>query len=317
MDSKLRSSACSPSAFHPMAHAAEVAWVFRGHELDPTRQPCRSSPRPAADSKQHLERTGLMSDIRINSRSGSSTDAEENELPEPPAQWDVDAHLPTLERESLNVTQEHLFLALDHVGSLLTAKGYKWALMGGLALFMHGNRNRNTRDVDVAVEARPRDVIAALRDDRIYTPPLLSMAGSGCGRFYVLTGPEYGEKVTRQVVEVDLILAGHLGAPKSLSGVTTTRTAQTAAGDRTYTVLSVQELCRAKLHALDQREAERDFSDLEWLCMNYSQEVQDIAGDLDEQERMGFVDKYRERYPGNEVVVGALTAALKLEVPSE
>jgi hypothetical protein len=34
------------------------------------------------------------------------------------------------------------------------------------------------------------------------------MAGSGCGRFYVLTGPEYGEKVDRQIVEVDLIIAG-------------------------------------------------------------------------------------------------------------
>lgn len=43
---------------------------------------------------------------------------------------------------------------------------------------------------------------------RIYTPPLLSMAGSGCGRFYVLTGPEYGEEVERLVVEVDLVMAG-------------------------------------------------------------------------------------------------------------
>jgi hypothetical protein len=34
------------------------------------------------------------------------------------------------------------------------------------------------------------------------------MAGSGCGRFYVLTGPEYGEEVQRQVVEVDLVMAG-------------------------------------------------------------------------------------------------------------
>jgi hypothetical protein len=34
------------------------------------------------------------------------------------------------------------------------------------------------------------------------------MAGSGCGRFYVLTGPEYGEAVERQVVEVDLVMAG-------------------------------------------------------------------------------------------------------------
>jgi hypothetical protein len=92
---------------------------------------------------------------------------DEQELPDPPAQWDVDAHLPRLERESsTKVTQEHLILALDHVGALLDAKGYKWAVMGGLAMLMHGNTNRTTRDVDLAVETRPRDAIMALRDTR-------------------------------------------------------------------------------------------------------------------------------------------------------
>ena len=47
-------------------------------------------------------------------------------------------------------------------------------------------------------------------DCSIYTPPLLSMAGSGCGRFYVLTGPEYGDNVSSQIVEVDLIMTGKL-----------------------------------------------------------------------------------------------------------
>jgi hypothetical protein len=36
------------------------------------------------------------------------------------------------------------------------------------------------------------------------------MAGSGCGRFYVLTGPEYGDNVSSQIVEVDLIMTGKL-----------------------------------------------------------------------------------------------------------
>jgi hypothetical protein len=168
---------------------------------------------------------------------------------------------------------------------------------------------------------------------RIYTPRLLSMAGSGCGRFYVLTGPEYGEEVQRQVVEVDLVmagkalavydnenevrkltfLAGHLGAPKSLAGATVTRTAHTAAGQRTYNVLSIPQLFRAKLHALDQREAERDLGDLEWLCLNYNSEIQEAADTTDENERIGFLNKYKERYSGKgEVVVKALMTTLKL-----
>lgn len=96
----------------------------------------------------------------------STVDSAERLLPIPPAEWDVEAHLSRLEKESLNVTPAHLILALDHVGRLLDAKHYAWAVMGGVALFMHGNQNRTTRDVDVAIEAKPREVIAALTDGR-------------------------------------------------------------------------------------------------------------------------------------------------------
>lgn len=106
-----------------------------------------------------------MSDT-ASQRSFSTVDSSEQPLPVPPAQWDVAAHLSRLEKESLNVTQAHLILALDHVGRLLSAKGYAWAVVGGVALFMHGHQNRTTRDVDVAIDARPRDVIAALTDRR-------------------------------------------------------------------------------------------------------------------------------------------------------
>ncbi|KAK4153053.1 hypothetical protein C8A00DRAFT_34235 [Chaetomidium leptoderma] len=252
-----------------------------------------------------------MSDAGSHRSSPFSVDSAEQDLPVPPAQWDVDAHLPQLERESLNVKQEHLVLALDYVGALLDAKGYAWAVMGGLAFFMHGNKNRNTRDVDVAIEAKPKEVIAALKDDRIFTPPLLSMAGSGCGKFYVVLGFESGGD--RQIVEVDLIMAGHLGAPKNLSDVTVTKMAETAAGPRIYKVLSVQQLFRAKLHALNVRDAERDFGDLEWLCFIHIREIQEVADTMDELERMNFVSKYRKKYPEKGVaVIEALKVALRL-----
>ncbi len=94
------------------------------------------------------------------------TMSNSEQLPDPPAQWDIDSHLPQLEEKSQSATQEHLILALDHVGAQLDAHGFSWALMGGLALFMHGNQNRDTLDVDVAVDARPKDIIAALRGNR-------------------------------------------------------------------------------------------------------------------------------------------------------
>ena len=107
-----------------------------------------------------------MTGVPSKSSPSDNSDEEPTDLPTPPAQWNVDDHLPQLEQASLSVTQTHLILALDHVGRLLTAKGHAWAVMGGLALFMHGYRNRTTRDVDVAIDARPRDAIAALTDAR-------------------------------------------------------------------------------------------------------------------------------------------------------
>jgi hypothetical protein len=108
-------------------------------------------------------------------------------------------------------------------------------------------------------------------------------------------------------------LAGHLGSPRSLAGATATLTTHTAAGQRTYNVLSIPQLFRAKLHALDQREAERDFGDLEWLCINYSSEIEEAADTTDKHERISFINKYKERYPDKgEVVIKALMATLKL-----
>ena len=95
-----------------------------------------------------------------------SLSPEPEELANPPAQWTVDA-LPRLERESSkDVTLNNLLTALNHVVELLNAAGIEWAVMGGVAMFMHGLLDRNTRDVDVAVDAKPKEVIAALKSQR-------------------------------------------------------------------------------------------------------------------------------------------------------
>ncbi|KAK4041276.1 hypothetical protein C8A01DRAFT_34688 [Parachaetomium inaequale] len=222
-------------------------------------------------------------------------------LPNPPATWDLQAHLPQLERDGLKATQAHLIHALDHVGALLSARDYNWAVTGGLALFMHGfrDRARDTPDVDVVVEASTLDVLGALTDARIYRPPILEVVSSGRGRFYVLTGPEFGDLGVQErgVVEVGLMPTGlHFGVPTTLSGTTTIKTADTAAGPRTYGVLSVPQLVSAKLYALDLRDTERDLDDLEWLCLTFPHEFRDAADMLGDKELlMGFVTKYREK----------------------
>lgn len=95
-----------------------------------------------------------------------SLSPEPEELANPPAQWTVDT-LPRLEMESSkDVTLNHLLTALNHIVELLNAAGIEWAVMGGVAMFMHGFLDRNTRDVDMAVDAKPKEVIAALKSQR-------------------------------------------------------------------------------------------------------------------------------------------------------
>lgn len=96
-----------------------------------------------------------------------------------------------------------------------------------------------------------------------------------------------------------------------------TRTAATEAGQRTYDVLSVPQLCKAKLHALNQREAERDLADLEWLCVIFPPEIQAIADTFDEEERFNFLDKYRAKYPGKAHAIKTVMAVLRLEAPAD
>lgn len=80
-------------------------------------------------------------------------------------------------------------------------------------------------------------------------------------------------------------------------------------------MLSSQQLFRAKLHALNEREAKRDYNDLMWLCMNYGREIQALADTLDKQERIGFLDKFLETHPAENAVT-ALMDVLKLTVQS-
>ncbi len=89
-------------------------------------------------------------------------------------------------------------------------------------------------------------------------------------------------------------MAGNKGAPSPLHGTTTPWTGNTTAGPRTYQLLRLRYIFRAKLNAYYQREGPNDFRDLVWMCLVYGERVREWAGELDEGLRRNFVEGYGE-----------------------
>jgi hypothetical protein len=79
---------------------------------------------------------------------------------------DTNEQLDALEEQNEEeVTPLHLFLALDHVVELLNTHGISYAVMGGLHMVLRGYVARTTKDVDIAVETRPKPLLEALAED--------------------------------------------------------------------------------------------------------------------------------------------------------
>ena len=101
---------------------------------------------------------------RSSSRSSTSS-SPPLILRDPPATY-TDDELDHLEAQNeKHVTQAHLIHALDHVVSVLTSRGIPYAVMGGVSMILLGNHARTTSDVDIAVDAKVRDLLAAFADD--------------------------------------------------------------------------------------------------------------------------------------------------------
>ncbi|KAK4195489.1 hypothetical protein QBC40DRAFT_352514 [Triangularia verruculosa] len=235
---------------------------------------------------------------RASSRSSGSRSSRGSpppQLPPAPATYNDD-QLEYLEKQNeRNVTQPHLVYALDHVVQVLRARGIHYGVMGGMSMILLGNQGRTTRDVDLAVEVKVRDLLAAfVADTRTYIPRAAAVAGSGVARMFVLTGRSYGQNVSNLAVEMDLILNGQRGAPRTLQGAVNTHAVNTECGQRSYNILGLQYLFPAKLRALYEREGPNDYQDLVWMSSFHPQIVSGIAPQLDHNLRHYFACQYSE-----------------------
>ncbi|KAK4171750.1 hypothetical protein QBC36DRAFT_382336 [Triangularia setosa] len=123
-----------------------------------------------------------------SSRSRSSRGTPPPQLPPAPATYTEDQLDYLEEQNDKHVTQRHLVYALDHVVQVLRTRGIdlvyaldhvvqvlrtrgiEYGVMGGMSMILLGNQERTTTDVDVAVQVRTRDLLAAFAADNRDTP---------------------------------------------------------------------------------------------------------------------------------------------------
>ncbi|KAK3309446.1 uncharacterized protein B0T15DRAFT_545221 [Chaetomium strumarium] len=268
----------------------------RSHHAPPSSS-SRSQPPPSSSMTLPIRSAGPPSSSS-SSRHAPAADAAGAPPGIPPAPCTyTDDMLDYFEEENEeHVTQQHLINASDHVINTLKKAGIRYGILGGLGMVLLGNQGRTTRDADIAVEVKVKDLLAVFaHDKRVYVPRAQTVAGAGVARIFVLTGPEFGEKVRRLAVEVDLILNGERGTPRDLSGATETISVTTNQGRREWKVLKLKYFFKGKLRSFYNREGPNDYKDLCWMIFQHSDKVSRVAPDLDEDLRRNFADAYAER----------------------
>ena len=97
-----------------------------------------------------------------------SRNSSPHRLPPAPAQYTEDDLEYLEEQNEEQVTQRHLFCALDYIVTLLNAKDISYGIMGGMSMILLGNQRRTTTDVDVAVDVKPKDLLTVLEEEPRY-----------------------------------------------------------------------------------------------------------------------------------------------------
>jgi predicted nucleotidyltransferase component of viral defense system len=65
-------------------------------------------------------------------------------------------------------------------------------------------------------------------------------------------------------------------------------------GTGRYSILSLQEIVKAKLAAYYQRESTNDYLDLVWMCQNLGARVRTFSNRLDQDQREYFFEAFSE-----------------------
>ncbi|RWA11036.1 hypothetical protein EKO27_g4050 [Xylaria grammica] len=194
-----------------------------------------------------------------------------------------------LEELAMEASDSNLEVALLKLKAFFDTTGLNYALQGGYAMRLQGFLERKTYDLDVTTDARPPEIIDALKSNEEnvngepirYHEKVSQQLGVGGAVLYV----DVSADTTRMFVHVDLLLAGDVLGARHISS------AEDKGG---YKVLSISALFDNKLTSYNSRGADKDYDDLVWMFNNKRDEIENSVRDSSEEHRYRFLDRYAE-----------------------
>lgn len=76
--------------------------------------------------------------------------------------------LDELEEEAEDADKDQVYKGIDYLVDIFGKKDVKYGLMGGVALQLYGNDDRETHDSDMVVSVNSRDLLDKIKDDEKY-----------------------------------------------------------------------------------------------------------------------------------------------------
>ncbi|POR36091.1 Uncharacterized protein TPAR_03702 [Tolypocladium paradoxum] len=188
-----------------------------------------------------------------------------------------------LQNQSLSANSTQLGQAAQYLEFIF---GNKHAWCGGWALRLRGSK-RNTEDLDIVVQApSTADIWDTLVPyDRVTLFHHRHVMEGGGGHFKIFVNADDG-----QLVCVDVLVAGRLTTPElDAEGVVDEiQPVLGVAATGVKRVMSLRWQVRQKLAAGASRRKMSDYTDLQWLCDQYIDEMKVWIKEEDEAQRKKF-----------------------------
>ncbi|KAH9885032.1 hypothetical protein F4778DRAFT_799354 [Xylariomycetidae sp. FL2044] len=199
-----------------------------------------------------------------------------------------DDRLDELEEETEDASKDDVYKGIDYLVDLFKKQNIKYGLMGGVALQLYGNDDRETHDSDMVVDVNSKDLLDKVKDDDKISRPRPLMAASGTARLFIKIDDD-------KYVAADVFVKGADNAPALET--------QEKGG---YNVLKLGPLIGSKIG----RAEDKDNEDILWLIKEKKDEVKDAADGIKKDKRIQWA---RDMIEDDDDDKDAILEAFKLE----
>ncbi|RMJ09166.1 hypothetical protein CDV36_011223 [Fusarium kuroshium] len=192
-------------------------------------------------------------------------------------------------------SRQNLALGARYLNDLFAFYQVPFAFLGGWAVYLRGGQRR-TQDVDIAVATTMENLKAILMTQaRVCFP---QTHGAACAQIFIHTGGQWDQDFPNSrclAISADVIITGNLGTPPDLpNGSEMIRLSPSIprGSNPEMPVIDIFYQMTGKLQAYSDRQSTNDYIDLQFLVMNYINEVSAISPYLDHDQLVHWFNDY-------------------------